>query len=86
MWRKIADWYYWRRYGICPVHLTLARSGGCYMPKWICDSCDNENTVKHENRIQHIAETRQRMCLLRAEKDRKHGRSWSMRGEKVSRG
>lgn len=50
MLRRLWGWYYWRRYGICPVHLVLARAGGGYEPKWICNKCDDENRHKHELR------------------------------------
>ncbi len=51
---RILEWYYWRKFGVCPIHLELARSGGGYSPKWICDTCDAENQVKNENRILDI--------------------------------
>lgn len=48
--RRLRHFYNWRRYGICPIHLELARRGGGYSPKWICSKCDFENTWKHEDR------------------------------------
>jgi hypothetical protein len=49
--RKLRNWYKWKKYGICPIHLILARAGGGYEPKWICDMCDEENRIKNEDRI-----------------------------------
>jgi len=48
--RKIRVWWYWRKYDVCPVHLSLVRSGGGYEPHWICDKCDNENRIKNKDR------------------------------------
>lgn len=38
--RKILGSYYWWRYGVCPIHLTLARAGINAEPKWVCEDCD----------------------------------------------
>lgn len=35
---------------MCPIHLVLARAGGGYEPKWICDKCDEENAQKNADR------------------------------------
>jgi hypothetical protein len=48
--RRLYNWYLFHRYGVCPVHRTLCRIGGGYLPEWICDKCDQDNTAKHTMR------------------------------------
>ena len=60
--RRLRWFYYWRRYGVCPDHLTLARPGGGYEPKWICPQCDEENRYKHEHRESNYHLKRVKIC------------------------
>ena len=64
--RRLLRWYYYRRYGVCPIHLELCRPGGGYEPKWICNRCDEENRQKHVDR-ELVFENRRVQALTKVE-------------------
>lgn len=59
--RRIRNWWRWYKYGICPIHLTLAAAGGGYEPKWTCKECERENRIKNEDRVRWRADERIRI-------------------------
>lgn len=56
---RFARWKWkWRceRYGVCFVHGTLMKQGGCYESRWVCETCISENAAKntHWEMVDHM--------------------------------